>query len=155
MNRIIKKTSVTDEAKLADLLEQTVRENDCMLWTRCLNTDGYPHMFGNVKVHRLVHKLSYKENIDGKVIRHTCDNIRCLNPEHLISGTPVDNVKDMDERGRRYKVITKDIVVKVKAMLKLNLLTQKEIAKAVNIDLRRVSDINCGKYTDDGKFLRR
>lgn len=34
-------------------------------------------------------------------IRHTCDNPRCINPEHLIAGTQADNMRDMDSRGRR------------------------------------------------------
>lgn len=36
-----------------------------------------------------------------EVVRHTCDNARCMEPSHLIGGTQSDNVADMDERGRR------------------------------------------------------
>ena len=37
------------------------------------------------------------------VIRHTCDNRKCINPEHLLLGTHQDNVKDRVKRGRSAK----------------------------------------------------
>lgn len=38
--------------------------------------------------------------IKGKVVRHKCDNPRCINPEHLELGTNKDNSQDMVSRGR-------------------------------------------------------
>lgn len=48
----------------------------------------------------------------GKVIRHTCDNPVCINPEHLISGTPAQNMEDRDLRGRHgaAKISAKDVL---------------------------------------------
>jgi hypothetical protein len=37
---------------------------------------------------------------DGLLVRHTCDNRRCINPDHLINGTHADNAADRDVRGR-------------------------------------------------------
>lgn len=125
-----------------------------MIWTRALNTDGYARMAGNIKVHRLVNKLSTGEDNHGKVVRHTCDNPKCINPNHLIVGTHLENIMDRDLRNRTYKKITKEVVTKVKALLNLNSFTQKEIAILIGIDPRRVSDIKRNIYSDEGKFLR-
>lgn len=50
-------------------------------------------------LHRKVHYLRTGEW--PEVVRHTCDNPRCVNPEHLIGGTQKDNVQDTINRGRR------------------------------------------------------
>lgn len=56
-----------------------------------------------VKAHRVAyceaHGLELDE-IDGWVVRHTCDNRGCVNPEHLLLGTNADNVQDRHMRGR-------------------------------------------------------
>lgn len=40
------------------------------------------------------------ESIKGQVIRHTCDNSRCIEPTHLLVGSYKDNTRDMMERKR-------------------------------------------------------
>ena len=47
---------------------------------------------------------AHPADIVGKVIRHKCDNPRCINPEHLEPGSYKDNMQDMKERGRERKL---------------------------------------------------
>jgi len=36
----------------------------------------------------------------GLVLRHTCDDYRCINLDHILIGTPADNIQDEIDRGR-------------------------------------------------------
>lgn len=59
-------------------------------------------------LHRLVyvqHKGLALEDIADQVVRHTCDNPRCINPTHLLLGTRADNNRDRAERGRSAKQV--------------------------------------------------
>lgn len=40
------------------------------------------------------------------VVRHSCDNRKCINPEHLIAGTVSDNIQDMIERKRHANYVS-------------------------------------------------
>lgn len=52
--------------------------------------------------HRRVHYEATGEW--PQVVRHTCDNPRCINPAHLVGGTHLDNMQDMKDRGRQGSV---------------------------------------------------
>lgn len=59
-----------------------------------------------VALHRLILANKLRLSLDclrGVVVRHTCDNTRCINPDHLIPGTRADNNRDRAERGRSAK----------------------------------------------------
>ncbi len=61
-----------------------------------------------VSLHRKVycdHNGLQLSDIAGKVIRHTCDNPRCINPAHLVIGTRADNNRDRSERNRSAKQV--------------------------------------------------
>lgn len=68
------------------------------------NNVWWPAWGRTVGEHRVVycaHNNVTLESISGKVIRHTCDNPRCINPEHLLLGSHKENTADMIERGRQ------------------------------------------------------
>lgn len=77
---------------------------ECWEWQKGKNSAGYGYVWYKGKDHR-VHRLMYQlehpdEDITGKVIRHTCDNPKCMNPAHLLSGTHQDNMDDRKVRRR-------------------------------------------------------
>lgn len=126
------------------ILSYTSYCGECLIWNRCINTDGYPRAFiegdRNCKVHRVVFELC--QGYLPPVVRHTCDNPLCLNPDHLKGGTSLDNVRDRVERGRTYKILTNELINQVLELQENNPhFLRKEIAALVGIDPRRVSDI--------------
>ena len=83
--------------------------SDCINWSKSLGHNGYGITTRNNKTYR-AHRLAYCDyhNIDhsdikGMVVRHTCDNRKCVNPEHLVIGTHQDNMDDMKKRNRTAK----------------------------------------------------
>ena len=87
--------------------------NECIDHGRVGDRDGYARTTRlisgtqyNTSMHRLAFCLYNKctlDDIEGKIIRHICDNSRCINPEHLLSGTHEDNMRDMVQRNRQCK----------------------------------------------------
>lgn len=75
----------------------------CWPWTGYLRSDGYGEITcGGRKwrAHCLAYALVKGAIPDGQLVRHECDNRRCCNPGHLLTGTLADNMRDMVERGR-------------------------------------------------------
>lgn len=60
-------------------------------------------------VHRHVYTEMYGEIPKGKVIMHSCDNPKCINPEHLILGTQGENIRDCVTKGRHRNKTTKEL----------------------------------------------
>ena len=118
---------------LQELLTHTRENNGCLEWTRCFNTDGYPRCVwkgsSNGKVHRIVYQLSNPEHdISGQVVRHTCDNPKCINPAHLLLGSHADNMRDRDTRLRHGKALfNPKQVLAMRTLWQTGSYTQKEL----------------------------
>lgn len=87
---------------------EKVRKTDsCWLWTGTTNGVGYGKLqmgsHDSVGAHRFSWELANRRKAPvGKVVMHSCDNRRCVNPAHLSLGTQGDNMADRDKKGRHW-----------------------------------------------------
>ena len=82
-----------------DIFERFMRNviltEDCWIWKksgRHFTLDIGTYMIAPRAAYRLFKNAHIPKN---HVICHTCDNPKCVNPDHLWCGTQSDNIKDM------------------------------------------------------------
>ena len=135
----------------------TWNENGCLEFNGVRDKNGYgviKYLKKNKKIHRLSYERSKGEVPKGLIVRHTCDNPSCWNPDHLLAGTSQDNTRDMFERGRGFKLrgsdhgnskLTESQVKEIKDLLSTSNLSQREIAKMYSVTQTRISKIKLNK----------
>lgn len=89
------------------LSKVSISESGCWEYTGALDRCGYGKFkvngrnLGAHKISYIIHKCDYDQSL---CIMHSCDNPRCINPDHLSPGTHAENVADMISKGRMPKL---------------------------------------------------
>ncbi|HAS1343168.1 MULTISPECIES: HNH endonuclease [Enterobacter cloacae complex] len=126
--------------------------------TRSIGTGGYVfvgYQGRTTSLHRVVFMEANSltpADLEGLVVRHKCDNPRCINPEHLESGTQQENMNDMVSRGRsskrpgernhqaKLKLRDVEIIREMKGKC-----TQAELAVRFHVSQKQISRIQRGE----------
>lgn len=123
----------------------------CWEWTG--HHDG-PDQYGRIKIGRfrvqatrVAYVLTHGPLPQGYFVCHTCDNPKCVRPDHLFAGTPQDNMRDKMEKKRHAfgsrtgtSVLTEP---EVAAILR-DVRTHRTIAEAYGVAKSTVSKIKAG-----------
>jgi len=131
----------------------TKSENGCWNWDK-VTRYGYGQFWvngTNKRVHRVAYESFIGEIPEGMCVCHTCDNPRCINPNHLWLGTTQENTADREDKGRGHAQtrhgennprteFTNRIVKFIKTLSELGM-KQHEIAKIYKVNQSTISRI--------------
>jgi len=103
------------------------------------------------------HRLSYLAFIgpipEGMWVCHSCDNPKCVNPDHLFLGTRQDNVDDRQRKNRNRPpngelhpraTLSNNVVMQIKSDYK-NGIKRRVLAKKYNTTIAILKDIIRGR----------
>jgi len=92
------------------------KTGDCWIWTAAAakrRNATYGHIWDSTirkvdRAHRVSWRLAYGPIPPGMQVLHRCDTPLCVRPDHLFLGTQIDNIADMDRKGRRRNLFGDD-----------------------------------------------
>jgi hypothetical protein len=128
------------------VVEYFIDKNECWNVVNCAtNSIGYAYMrFGKkiIGVHKamfMFNILEIKEIPKGYYVLHSCDNRKCINPEHLRIGTQKDNMTDRRKNGRFGINISTENLENIKRLS--SFVSQKKLGCLYGIHQTRISYI--------------
>lgn len=150
--------------------EKVVKTDTCWNWTAAIRgKSGYGCMKYQGRVidaHRISWMLHKGDIPKDKLVCHTCDNRKCVNPEHLFLGSYKDNMQDCISKNRFYFMSNEELnkgrsvsnlnfknktlkskgeIDFVKDKIKNRTTTLKELAEELILPYQLIRDISCGR----------
>lgn len=124
----------------------------CQPWPGLRTSEGYGRICRDgvsLLAHRVAYEKAHGPIPAGMVVRHTCDNPGCVNPDHLLIGTHRENAIDKITRGRAKGTrMCEDVATSILADWRRGDLTKGEIAKRHGVSDRSVRKVLRGTTWD-------
>jgi hypothetical protein len=151
-----KPITVTDGLARAFWAKVEKGEGDaCWLWTGETIPGGYGRLRGHA-ANRVSFAIHYYDAPGDMHVCHSCDNPRCVRPDHLFVGTPTENNLDCENKGRKrhigngYKESTETAFRMEVLELGKAGKQPSEIARELRVPFRRVMKIRDSHTVSEG-----
>lgn len=153
--------------------KKTAMPNGCIEYDGIKHRQGYQFVgricgksdrYQFITAHRLAMKLKLGRDLDRKEqVIHTCSNVKCVNPDHLVLGNTRDRCQVMKDNGRspvpqrgkyirNHKQQNRKYKYTIEEMLFIRDGTNKEIAKRFNVTASKAASMK-GAYTSGYQWL--
>ncbi len=90
-------------------LDSFIKSDECWEWCKDVFYNGYGVFRAQVdgkqkllKAHRVSYEY-YVGEVGDKCVCHSCDNPKCVNPEHLFLATHKENMEDKVSKNRQWR----------------------------------------------------
>ena len=123
------------------------KETGCWEWKGGFFSSGYARagLKGfSKRASRMVYTFLKGDIPEGLLMCHTCDNPKCVNPDHLFLGTTKDNLSDMVNKGRSLKgetnynaILTEKIVQKIRSSSR----SVEYLSKRFKVSVSTIKDV--------------
>lgn len=136
----------------------TNKNTGCWIWNACVNPAGYGEFgvpmvdgtYKSMRAHRFSYELLHGSIPKGYVIRHSCENKLCVNPQHLICGTHNQNSHDYKRKTNRVKEQFEEDLIWL--MNNTGIVTRTKAYRfALRVLRNTVSTDDIKKYADIGR----
>jgi len=130
---------------IQDFESNIYKTEECWLWVK--ETSDKYGLFNFSNEHGKTNRahaaswLIYKGSTNGLNVCHSCDNTKCVNPEHLWLGTQKQNLKDMTDKNRRFTKVNNETKEKIIELWNTKNYTQVALSKRFNISRAHVQNI--------------
>lgn len=103
-----------------------------------------------MSAHRVAYEYFIGNIPPGLIVMHRCDNVRCVNPDHLSLGTPKMNSEDMVRKGRKdsrvgehhhLHVLTEEDVLHIRAAFDGSPETRKALAHQYGVHIETIGAV--------------
>lgn len=125
--------------------------NDCWEWQASCFRGGHGQFgLGQRKVgaHRFAYTQVFGGIPAGMHICHTCDNRKCLNPNHLFAGSNADNMADRNKKGRAARgpqngraKLTEADVISIRDGYATGLASHRSLAREYGVGHRTIGSV--------------
>lgn len=119
----------------------------CWEWQGSTATNnGYGRFWvGNrhVMAHRFSWRLSGNKIPQGQFLCHSCDNPKCVNPDHMFVGTHAENMQDAVAKNRHSGKLSTEDVQEIRGLLN-STFTQEQIGKMYEVSRAAIGHIKRG-----------